>query len=659
MSDNNTEIASESEEQFSQLLDAFQTARSQGTLAAFWRSQKCSPELRARLMEIGSAISDVELYFASTRTNQVGLEFGHVTWEGTIPGYTIEREIGRGSNGTVYLALDTRLNRNVAIKVPHQHSTDSSSSRLRFQREAELAAGVDHPHILPIYEIGTFPRIASKHGDDEPSASRETHYIVSAYCPGPNLRQWLDTSSQSLSIQQSVELILRLSEGLEPFHSRSILHRDIKPANVMLFPVPCGSLPFWPKLTDFGLAKELDRVVELTTSDECVGTPRYMAPEQISKSSAKIGTATDVYALGVLLYELLAGRPPFDANALPALFEQIRTAQPPALRALCSRVPRDLEVICSKCLHKNSAQRYSSAGELAEDLRRCLDGRPILAKDNSKRSASEWATLAVAVLLVGIITPGWLQLSRSLARPDQNQRPSTATTSSATSLPLDATLMDGHKFTGEQQRVYVAALPKINSVPFTIEAWICPSYPRGMVLNFGGIASLFSDDGLAWTGPCLNLMLPNSPMLFLHAETTLVPEKWSHVACVFDGQAVAMYINGQRSAIRIYSEDNSGQRDVVQQLDMELLQIDNLRGNGKLAIGGNFPGSFERYRYPFNGSIGAVRISNIARYANNFVPTRDLTVDDATLSLYRFESSTDSSVVDESQHAATAHLFVH
>ncbi len=652
MSDAQMELGSESEEEFSRLLDAYHAASSAGTLTAFWKSQNCSPETRARLIEIGSAIHDVELYFASTLAHEpVGTS--SLARHKTVGGYRIEQEIGQGSNGTVYLAFDSKLNRQVAIKVPHRRTPDSSSSQLRFRREAEIAAGVDHPHILPIFELGTF------HLEPESvaSAGHQVDYIVSAYCPGPNLRQWLDENSPkvpALTAEQAAELVLRLSEGLNSFHTRNILHRDIKPANVMLFPVPCGSLPFWPKLADFGLAKDLDEIVELTNNHECVGTPRYMAVEQLSKSKLHVGTATDVYALGVLLFELLASRPPFDAGELATLFDQIRHAQPPGLRSLCSSVPRDLEAICMKCLQKDLTLRYATAHELAEDLRRFLSGQPVHARAISTRSSGvSWVSLAATALFVSALTLSMLQLSKTLSSGDRVQVPT-----SSVGIQLDASGMDGSRFSAVNPRVYVAPMPSVETGPLTIETWICPSYPRGMVLNYGGVVSLFSDDGLAWTGPSINLMLPNSPMLFLHAETTLVPEKWSHVASVFAGDSITIYINGQKAELRIYSEDAAGQRDVVSQSEMKLPHINHLSGNGKLAIGGNFPGAFEKYRYPFNGSIASVRISKIARYTNNFVPTHDLTVDDATLSLYRFRLSTDSSVVDESQHSATAHLSV-
>jgi eukaryotic-like serine/threonine-protein kinase len=195
--------------------------------------------------------------------------------------------------------------------------------------------------------------------------------------------------------------VLRLAEGLDACNSQNILHRDIKPANVMLFPVACGTLPFWPKLTDFGLAKTLDFDLELTASNEWVGTPRYMAAEQISDARGEIGTATDVYSLGAVLYELIAGRPPFDANELPMLFDQIRASQPVLPRSLRPQLPEALEAICLTCLQRSVANRYATARELADDLVRFLDGQPTLAKKSStKRVAIFVRSIAAAVSLL-------------------------------------------------------------------------------------------------------------------------------------------------------------------------------------------------------------------------------------------------------------------
>ena len=292
--------------------------------------------------------------------------------------FLIEGELGRGGFGVVYLAEDPLLKRRVALKLPMIGIVSGTESWRRFLREAQAASRLDHPNVIPLLEAGTVGPLG---------------YIVSAYVPGPSLEQWLRHNRRPVSPRWGAQVVVALARAMEHAHQRGILHRDLKPANVLLYSPECegdssnrrawekGNAESWlPRICDFGMAKLREVEGEETRSRVACGSPPYMAPEQAEARQAEIGTGTDVYGLGAILYQILTGRPPFsgknDLETLRLVVEQ----EPAALRTLRPGVPRDLETICLKCLAKKPGQRYSSAAALADDLERFLDGRPISAR---------------------------------------------------------------------------------------------------------------------------------------------------------------------------------------------------------------------------------------------------------------------------------------
>jgi tetratricopeptide (TPR) repeat protein len=290
--------------------------------------------------------------------------------------FHILRELGRGGFGIVFLAEDPTLGRQVALKVPRGETLLDADLRKRFVWEAETAAKLSHAHIVPVLEAGEAGAIL---------------YIATEYCPGTTLAEWLEQRQQPAPPRSAATLMATLAEAVHYIHSRGILHRDLKPRNILLTTRAEGSSSgpsdvrqdlerFLPKVTDFGLAKVLERDGGDTKSGTAVGTPRYMAPEQVRGRLKEIGWHTDVYALGVILYELLTGRPPFQGDSDQDTGEQILSQEPVPPSRLGVKVPRDLETVCLKCLQKEPGKRYGSARDLADDLRRFLNGEPIRAR---------------------------------------------------------------------------------------------------------------------------------------------------------------------------------------------------------------------------------------------------------------------------------------
>jgi predicted Ser/Thr protein kinase len=273
-----------------------------------------------------------------------------------IPGYEVLGELGRGGMGVVYKARQIGLNRLVALKMILAGEHAGPQEKARFRLEAEAVARLQHPGIVQIYDIGE---------------QEGRPYFSLEFVDGGSLAQQLDGTP--LPVWEAARLTKALARAVHHAHQRGIVHRDLKPANVLL------TAEGTPKITDFGLAKLLGTEGQ-TQSGAVVGTPSYMAPEQAGGKKKLIGPATDVYALGAILYELLTGRPPFRADTPLDTLLQVMSEEPVPPSRLHDGVPRRLETICLKCLRKDPAQRYANAEALAEDLRRFLAGEPIQAR---------------------------------------------------------------------------------------------------------------------------------------------------------------------------------------------------------------------------------------------------------------------------------------
>jgi len=288
---------------------------------------------------------------ASSHASKIG---DHVPYFGD---YRLTGEIARGGMGVVYRAHQISLNRPVALKMILAGTLAGEADLRRFRNEAEAVANLDHPGIVPIYEVGVH---------------EGQSYFSMKLIEGGSLAERLP--EYTADPKAAARLLVAVARAVHHAHQRGVLHRDLKPSNILV------DSQGQPHVSDFGLAKRVEGDAELTQSGAILGSPPYMAPEQTTGHRGEVTTATDVYGMGAILYAMLAGRPPFRADSVMETIEQVRKREPEPPSGINQRVDLDLQTICLKCLDKDPKRRYGSAAELAEDLDRWLEGRPVLAR---------------------------------------------------------------------------------------------------------------------------------------------------------------------------------------------------------------------------------------------------------------------------------------
>src|SRR5206468_337495 len=311
---------------------------------------------------------------------------------GELGDYELLEVVGRGGQGVVFRARQKSLNRIVALKVISLGQWASTAHLKRFRLEAEAAARLEHPGIVPIHEVG------ERDG---------SCYFSMKFVEGGQLDEV--ARRMSMPIRQAVELIAKVARIVHYAHEHGILHRDIKPGNILL------DQKSEPHLTDFGLARLVESESTVTRTMEVLGTPSYMAPEQAVGNNAAISSVTDVYGLGAVLYQLLTGQPPFAGGTTYETIKLLLDTEPRSPRLLNPKIDRDLSTICLKCLEKDSQRRYPSALALAEDIERWLKHEPIVARQSGIFTRGrKWvqrnptSALLTASLVVLAATAGWI-----------------------------------------------------------------------------------------------------------------------------------------------------------------------------------------------------------------------------------------------------------
>jgi serine/threonine-protein kinase len=364
---------SEREERFGEIVFAYLQARDEGhhpnpqewlerysefgsELSAFFDDQEEVDRLGAPLREIVGAGGhpSTEGPGATATENKAALPSAAPRSFGD---YEVLEEMARGGMGVLYRARQRSLNRLVALKVIRAGEWASAEEVRRFRNEAETVALLDHPHVVPVYEV------AEQAGQ---------LYFSMKLVEGGSLAEHLDRYREDP--KAAAGLLARVARTVHYAHQRGILHRDLKPSNILL------DREGQPHVNDFGLAKRVESDDSLTQTGAIVGTPQYMAPEQTSGRKGAVTTATDVYGLGAVLYALLTGRPPFQGETVLETLEQVRDRDPQPPSKTNPRMDRELEAVCLKCLNKDAGRRYASAEALAEDLERWLRGEPVVAR---------------------------------------------------------------------------------------------------------------------------------------------------------------------------------------------------------------------------------------------------------------------------------------
>jgi hypothetical protein len=369
------ELSSAQEERLAELLEELSEEKGAAAQAHLERLAAEHPDLAGQLRELFAAMMVTDAVVEHSTIYENGLADAapppappsRIDTGGFVPGstplparfgdYTLLEELGRGGMGIVYRAIQESLGRTVAVKMLLRRDLASPADLARFRSEAEAAARLDHPGIVSILEVG-------EHGG--------LPFYSMRFIEGTTLARRL--AQGSITVREGALLLAKVADAIQAAHGRGVLHRDLKPSNILID--AAGE----PHVSDFGLAKRLEADQSVTHTGAILGTPCYMSPEQAAGSRGEIGPSSDVWSLGAILYQMLTGRPPFQASSPMDTLLAVLESDPPVPRSIDRQVDRDLEMIALKSLQKPQELRYASAGALAADLRAFLAGEPVAAR---------------------------------------------------------------------------------------------------------------------------------------------------------------------------------------------------------------------------------------------------------------------------------------
>jgi hypothetical protein len=369
------ELSSAQEERLAELLEELSEERGAAAQAHLERLAADHPDLAGQLRELFAAMMVTDAVVEHSTIYENGLADAasrpapplRIDTGGFLPGstplparfgdYTLLEELGRGGMGIVYRAIQGSLGRTVAVKMLLRRDLASPADLARFRSEAEAAARLDHPGIVAILEVGEHDGLP---------------FYSMRFIEGTTLARRL--AEGSITVREGALLLAKVADAIQAAHGRGVLHRDLKPSNILID--AAGE----PHVSDFGLAKRLEADQSVTHTGAILGTPCYMSPEQAAGSRGEIGPSSDVWSLGAILYQMLTGRPPFQASSPMDTLLAVLESDPPVPRSIDRQVDRDLEMIALKSLQKPQELRYASAGALASDLRAFLAGEPVAAR---------------------------------------------------------------------------------------------------------------------------------------------------------------------------------------------------------------------------------------------------------------------------------------
>lgn len=423
--------------------------------------------------------------------------------------FELLERVGRGGFGVVYRAKDTRLNRDVALKIPRRGYFGTKDEEERFLREARSAANLKHPNIVQVFEVGT---------------ERGSHYIAAEFIDGQNLADMV--KGQLLPFRRTATLLGKIAEALHHAHEQGVIHRDVKPANIL---IDAKDEPF---LTDFGLARDSEPAITVTRDGEVLGTPAYMSPEQAAAEHSRLDRRSDIYSLGVALFRMLSGELPFRGSRR-MLLNKVLHDDPPLIRSLNEDVPKDLETIALRAMEKQPEKRYQTALEFAQEIQRWLAGDPILARPISRfERAWRWcrkrpliaSMLATIVLLLCTISVGGVVWGFRENRLKQDAQASDVQSRERLAGALAAAAAD--RLNDDDS---------LGSLPYAVESL--------------GVQTTLDSDDAALTRIQINTTLANSPRL-LHVEA--VGDTIGAIVRRPDGEAFAV---ASGKTIRLYDMD--------------------------------------------------------------------------------------------------------